>query len=48
MNKFLKIAGLLFLPVAAIVFAFALLNGGAGKRGKSFFIKEYDEQNIYG
>jgi len=48
MNKFLKIVGLLFLPVAAIVFVFALINGGAGKQGKGFFIKEYDEQNIYG
>ncbi len=48
MSKFLKILGLIFLPMAALVFAFALLSGGAGKHGKNFFIKEYDEQNIYG
>jgi len=48
MNKFLKILGLIFLPVAALVVIFAALSGGTGKHGKSFFIKEYDEQNIYG
>ncbi len=48
MSKFLKVIGLIFLPVAALIFVFALLNGSAGKSGKGFFIKEYDEQNIYG
>jgi hypothetical protein len=48
MSNFMKVLGLIFLPLAAIVFVFAMLNGGAGKSGKNFFIKEYDEQNIYG
>ena len=48
MSKFLKILSLIFLPLAAIVFVLALLGGVAGKHGKNFFIKEYDEQNIYG
>lgn len=48
MSNFLKIIGFVFLPVAAILFLFALLNGETGKSGKNFFIKEYDEQNIYG
>lgn len=48
MSKFLKILGLIFLPVAALIFVFALLGDGTGKHGKNFFIKEYDEQNIYG
>ncbi|HUI30962.1 MAG TPA: hypothetical protein VLX91_12175 [Candidatus Acidoferrales bacterium] len=48
MGKFLKIIGLIFLPIAALVFVFALVNGGSGKSGRNFFIKEYDEQNIYG
>ena len=48
MGKLLKIVGLIFLPVVALAFVFTLLNSGAGKSSKSFFIKEYDEQNIYG
>ncbi len=48
MNSFLKIVGLIFLPVALLVFLFAIISGGAGKQGKNFFIKEFDEQNIYG
>lgn len=48
MSKFLKIIGLIFLPVAAVIFVFTFLNGNADKSGKGFFIKEYDEQNIYG
>jgi hypothetical protein len=48
MSKFVKILGLIFLPVAAIVFVFAFLSNNAGKSNRSFFIREYDEQNIYG
>jgi hypothetical protein len=48
MSKFLKILSLIFLPLAALVFVLALLGGATGKHGKNFFIKEYDEQNIYG
>ncbi|HEY9165383.1 MAG TPA: hypothetical protein VIS48_04420 [Candidatus Kryptonia bacterium] len=48
MSKFMKVVGLLFLPIAAILIVAAMLNGRAGKIGKGFFIQEYDEQNIYG
>ncbi|MFZ1081376.1 MAG: hypothetical protein WAO19_05555 [Candidatus Kryptoniota bacterium] len=48
MSKFLKFIGLLFLPIAVVVFLFAILNGNANKSGKNFFIQEFDEQNIYG
>ena len=48
MSKFLKVIGLLFLPVAAIIFMFALFNGKPAKRGKGLFVQEFDEQNIYG
>ena len=48
MSKLLKVIGLLFLPIAAIVLVFTILNGRTSKSGKSFFIQEYDEQNIYG
>ncbi|MGO9481015.1 MAG: hypothetical protein ACLP05_04435 [Candidatus Kryptoniota bacterium] len=48
MSKFLKFIGLLFLPIAALVFLFAILNSKAGKSGKNLFIQEFDDQNIYG
>lgn len=47
MSKALKLLGLLFLPVAVIVFALAMFYGRTNKNGKNFFVKEYDEQNIY-
>ncbi len=48
MNRLIKVIGLIFLPVAAILFVLALLSGRDGKTGKNFFIQEYDDQNIYG
>jgi hypothetical protein len=48
MSKFFKVLGLLFLPVAAIILLFAVLNGKSGRNGNGFYIKEFDEQNIYG
>jgi len=48
MSTFVKVVGLIFLPLAAIVLIFTMLNSGSGKSGRGFFIKEYDEQNIYG
>lgn len=48
MSKALKLIGLLFLPVAVIIFMFTLLGGKSGRNGKSPFLHEYDEQNIYG
>lgn len=48
MSRLIKVMGLLFLPVAAIVVVFALLNGKTRKNGKSLFVQEFDEQNIYG
>ena len=47
MSKALKLLGLLSLPVAVIVFAFAIFHGRTNKNGKNFFVREYDEQNIY-
>ncbi len=48
MNKIVKMIGLLFLPIAAIIFLAALLDGKAGKNRKKMFLQEYDEQDIYG
>ncbi len=48
MSKLVKLIGLLFLPVAVIAFVVALFYGKPGKNRKSFFIQEFDEQNIYG
>jgi hypothetical protein len=48
MSRLIKVIGLLFLPVAALVFIFALLSGKAAKGGKGLFVQEFDEQNIYG
>ncbi len=48
MSKVLKLLGLLFLPIAVLVFVFAIFYGRTGKSGKNFFLQEYDEQNIYG
>ena len=48
MSKFLKFIGLLFLPIAAVILLFAVLNGKTVKDGKSFFVQEFDDQNIYG
>ncbi len=48
MSRLVKMIGLLFLPIAAIIFLFALLGGKQRKNGKSVFVQEYDEQDIYG
>ena len=48
MSRLVKVIGLLFLPVAAIIFLFAMLSGKSRKNGKSIFVQEYDEQDIYG
>ncbi len=48
MSRALKLIGLLFLPVAVIIFIFTLLGGKTGRNGNSMFLHEYDEQNIYG
>jgi hypothetical protein len=48
MSRVVKVIGLLFLPVAAIVFLFAMLGSKSGKDEKSTFVQEYDEQDIYG
>ncbi len=48
MSKIVKLVGILFLPVAVIIFIFAFLGGRAGEKGKDLFLQEYDEQNIYG
>lgn len=48
MSKAVKLIGLLFFPVAVIIFVFAFLGGRPGKDGKHLFLHEYDEQNIYG
>lgn len=48
MSKLVKLVGLVFLPVAVIAFAIAFFYGKPGKGGKSFFLQEFDEQDIYG
>lgn len=48
MSKIVMVIGLLFLPVAAIIFVFVLLGGKSAREGKSLFLQEYDEQDIYG
>ena len=48
MSRIVKVIGLLFLPVAAIIFLFAMLDGKSSKTGKSTYVQEYDEQDIYG
>ncbi len=47
MSKLIKVIGLLFLPLAALLFVFAFI-AKTGKNGKNVFVQEYDEQNIYG
>lgn len=48
MSRIVKVMGLLFLPLAAIIFISYLLGGKSAREGKSFFIQEFDEQDIYG
>ncbi len=48
MNKLIKLIGIFLLPIAALIFVLSFVNLKTSKRGKEFFIKEFDEQNIYG
>lgn len=48
MSKAIKLIGLLFLPLAVIIFILTFLGNKPGKNAKDFFLHEYDEQNIYG
>jgi len=48
MTKLIKMIGLLFLPVAAVVLIVTMFNARLGKGTKNIFIQEYDEQDIYG
>ncbi len=48
MNKIIKLVGLLFLPLAILIFVVSFFNTRTPRSGKGFFIQEFDEQNIYG
>ncbi|MGC8596138.1 MAG: hypothetical protein ACP5US_11500 [Candidatus Kryptoniota bacterium] len=48
MKTFLKAVGLFALPLVAAIIIMRYFLHRVNKRSNGFFIKEYDEQNIYG
>lgn len=48
MKTFLKVIGLFALPLVAGIIIMKFFLRRVNKRNSGFFIKEYDEQNIYG